>query len=146
MNIRQALFNFFEVAETVSTQVVLVHYNSKYRKVQLAFLLPFKKVIEDQKWKWMFVENEWNDLLQHGNDPLAWQEQLDQVDSFTHPFSYYERNGKKQYTCSLKVPNKLIPEIEKLKKGSKMEVQFVLHTYTGYPVPDQNGVYFEWIV
>lgn len=144
-NIRQVLFNFFEVAETISAQVVLVHYNNKYRKAQFAFVLPFKNVIESQKWQWMLVENEWKDVLNYGDDPLDWQEFLDQADYFTHPFSYYEKNGRKQYSCSVKVPNKFIPQIEKLKKGSKMDVQLMLHTYTGYPVQDQNGVYFEWI-
>lgn len=142
---KQALFNFFEAAETISANAVLVHYNNKYRKAQLAFELSFVNTVTAQNWKWKFVENEWNALLNEGLDPLQWQSKLDQESNFTHPFSYYEKNGKMNYTVSVKVPAKLVPEVEKLKKGHKMLVKLVPKTYTGYPTPDKNGVYFEWI-
>jgi hypothetical protein len=145
MSIKQALFNFFENGEKVATQAVLVHYNNKYRKAQLAFELPFATIVKNQNWQWKLVENEWNALLAYGKDPLEWQSALDNEENFTHPFSYYEKNGEKKYTLSVKVPAKMVAQIEKLPKGSKIGVQLVLKTYTGYPVPGKDGVYLEWI-
>jgi hypothetical protein len=146
MSIKQALFNFFENGEKVAAKAVLVHYNNKYRRAQLAFELSFATAVKNQNWQWKLVENELNALLAHGNDPLEWQSALDNEENFTHPFSYYtNKRGEKAYTLSVKVPAKFVAQIEKLPKGTKMDVELVLKTYTGYPTPGKDGVYLEWI-
>lgn len=125
--VQDVLFSRFKKGGEVTLSGKVVYFNAQYRKLNIA----------------LDPNSSLPDFGPTGH-PMEWKSELSKDKNFTHPFSYYEKNGEERLSVLVKVSPAQVDNL-KLKEEYKSINHLLvdLKFYEDYPTAGKKGVYLQ---